>query len=235
MPDKLDKKLTNIEEKLGGTETVPAYVQDRLGWHLDYIESLIGGGGGDVQLKTLNNEELKGEGNIEIPVVTANPETTGEETKLNSLQVGNNKFLLGGAGGGHCYIIWYNRGSGWPLYFIYYFSPTDNLDFAGIRQELLDNNYTSVTNFLRVVGFYSPNFSGSWGSDTTVPETVDQFTISGIYALDNVSSTIYIRGRRIKTKFDTTTKAILGVRVDENPANYASFTDSSYTTITKIY
>ena len=46
MPDKLDKKLTNIEEKLGGTETVPAYVQDRLGWHLDYIESLIGGGGG---------------------------------------------------------------------------------------------------------------------------------------------------------------------------------------------
>ena len=46
MPDKLDKKLTKIEEKLGGTESVPAYVQDRLGWHLDYIESLIGGSGG---------------------------------------------------------------------------------------------------------------------------------------------------------------------------------------------
>ena len=96
MSDKLEEKLTNIEEKLGGTEEVPADSQDKLGWHLDYIESLIGGSGGDVQLKTLNNEELKGEGNIEIPVVTANPETTGEETALNSLQVGDNKFVLGG-------------------------------------------------------------------------------------------------------------------------------------------
>lgn len=46
MPDKLEVKLTNIEEKLGGTEEVPTDSQDKLGWHLDYIESLIGGGGG---------------------------------------------------------------------------------------------------------------------------------------------------------------------------------------------
>lgn len=44
--DKLGKKLVSIENKLGGSEPVPSSVQDKLGWHLEYIESLIGGGGG---------------------------------------------------------------------------------------------------------------------------------------------------------------------------------------------
>lgn len=55
MPDRLNEKLINIEEKLGGTETVPAYVQDRLNWHLDYIESLIGGGGGGASGKVFTD------------------------------------------------------------------------------------------------------------------------------------------------------------------------------------
>lgn len=138
------------------------------------------------------------------------------------------------SGGGHCYLLWYNRGSGFPLYHIYYFSPNDNLDFAGIRSELLNNGYTGSSSFLRVVGFYSPNYSGSWGSSSTVPSTVEQYEISGIYALSNVQSTIYIRGRLIKTTYDTGTKTIVGVEVSENPSNYSSF-HIDYTTITKIF
>ncbi len=49
--DKLGRKLVSIENKLGGSEPVPANVQDPLGWHLNYIESLIeqgGGEGGDI-------------------------------------------------------------------------------------------------------------------------------------------------------------------------------------------
>jgi hypothetical protein len=41
----LNDKLVAIEEKLGGTEPMPVGTQDALGWHLDYIESLIDGGG----------------------------------------------------------------------------------------------------------------------------------------------------------------------------------------------
>jgi len=44
MGNTLNEKLVNIEIKLGGTEPAPE-VADKLGWHLDYIESLIGGGG----------------------------------------------------------------------------------------------------------------------------------------------------------------------------------------------
>ena len=49
MPDKLETKLRSIESELGGSETVPPCADDKLGWHLDYIEELIeeGGGGGD--------------------------------------------------------------------------------------------------------------------------------------------------------------------------------------------
>lgn len=74
---KLEEKLVNIEHKLGGTEKAPKH-GDKLGWHLDYIESLIGGGGGgDVELKTINNESLKGTGNIEILGVPASQEGDG--------------------------------------------------------------------------------------------------------------------------------------------------------------
>ena len=44
MADALDTKLRNIEKALGGEEVYPFDVQDKLGWHLDYIESLIKGG-----------------------------------------------------------------------------------------------------------------------------------------------------------------------------------------------
>ena len=50
--DKLGKKLVSIENKLGGSEPVPSNVQDKLGWHLDYIESLIEGGGGGGSMST---------------------------------------------------------------------------------------------------------------------------------------------------------------------------------------
>jgi hypothetical protein len=43
--DELKNKLISIENKLGGTEQAPE-VEDKLGWHLDYIESLIDSGSG---------------------------------------------------------------------------------------------------------------------------------------------------------------------------------------------
>ena len=46
MADKLETKLVKIEKSLGGSESVPLDVTDKLGWHLDYIESLIKGSSG---------------------------------------------------------------------------------------------------------------------------------------------------------------------------------------------
>ena len=68
----LESKLVKIESALGGDTPTPS-VDDKLGWHLDYIEDLIqeGGGGGDVQLKTINGQSLKGEGNIAITTYQA--------------------------------------------------------------------------------------------------------------------------------------------------------------------
>lgn len=97
MAKSLDKSLQNIENKLGSSEIPPAELEDKLGWHLDKIESLIGGGSGgkaewgaiegtlsdqeDLQtaldkkqsklvsgenIKTINNESILGEGNINI-------------------------------------------------------------------------------------------------------------------------------------------------------------------------
>lgn len=43
--DKLKQKLVNIEKALGGKHIIPQ-TDDLLGWHLDYIESLIKEGGG---------------------------------------------------------------------------------------------------------------------------------------------------------------------------------------------
>lgn len=68
--DKLDNKLTNIEVALGGTESMPENTEDKLGWHLDYIEELAEAGG-DVELKTINGQDLHGEGNIEIKTYQA--------------------------------------------------------------------------------------------------------------------------------------------------------------------
>lgn len=78
----LEEALTNIETKLGGSEKPHM----DLGEHLEYIESLIGGGSGggnvddvkvngtsvvenktaDIKLKTINNETITGAGNIDI-------------------------------------------------------------------------------------------------------------------------------------------------------------------------
>ena len=84
MAKDLEESLVNIEKKLGGTEKPE--LKD-LGDHLDYIESLIGGGSGggsvddvkvngtsvvedgvaNVQLKTVHGNSVAGEGNIEVP------------------------------------------------------------------------------------------------------------------------------------------------------------------------
>ena len=71
--DKLNQRLKSIEAKLGSTEPVPAYESDPLDWHLRKIESLIGGGGGDIELKTINGQSIKGEGNISITTYQAFP------------------------------------------------------------------------------------------------------------------------------------------------------------------
>ncbi len=50
--DKLAKELRDIEKALGGDETLPdSYykAEDKLGWHLDYIEDLIEEGGSGTQ------------------------------------------------------------------------------------------------------------------------------------------------------------------------------------------
>ena len=82
MADKLETKLRKIEDALGGTKPTPN-IEDKLGWHLDYIEDLIeeGGGGGGT-------------------TVIANPEMSGDEDDLVGLQVGNTKYKVSGEGGG---------------------------------------------------------------------------------------------------------------------------------------
>ena len=60
----LESKLKKIESALGGDKDTPE-VYDKLGWHLDYIEELVQEGG-DVELKTINGQDLHGEGDIEI-------------------------------------------------------------------------------------------------------------------------------------------------------------------------
>ena len=65
--DKLAKELRDIEKALGGDETLPdSYYKsdDKLGWHLDYIEDLIEEGGGSKTFKTIDGESIEGEGNI---------------------------------------------------------------------------------------------------------------------------------------------------------------------------
>ena len=60
----LESKLKKIESALGGDKDTPE-VYDKLGWHLDYIEELVQEGG-DIELKTINGQDLHGEGDIEI-------------------------------------------------------------------------------------------------------------------------------------------------------------------------
>ena len=54
--DKLNHKLAKIEKKLGSEEVCPDNVGDKLGWHLDKIESLIGGSGGTSDYNDLENK-----------------------------------------------------------------------------------------------------------------------------------------------------------------------------------
>lgn len=100
MADSLEKKLRNIENALGGDALPPEHTNDRLGWHLDYIESLIDDGG-DVQLKTINDESLKGEGNISLePSLPSKTGHAGQFLKVNSNADGFEYGNAGGGGGG---------------------------------------------------------------------------------------------------------------------------------------
>ena len=74
MADKLETKLRKIEDALGGTEPTPD-TEDKLGWHLDYIEELAQEGGGGT-------------------TVVANPEMSGDEDDLVGLQVGETKYKV---------------------------------------------------------------------------------------------------------------------------------------------
>ena len=68
--DALGYRLTKIENALGGDTPIPN-VEDKLGWHLEYIEELIQEGGSGSQLKTINGQDLHGEGNIAITTYQA--------------------------------------------------------------------------------------------------------------------------------------------------------------------
>jgi len=70
--DRLDDHLKNIASALGGSGTPTT--EDKLDWYLNNITSLIEGGGGSaIQLKTINGQDLQGEGNIEITTYQAFP------------------------------------------------------------------------------------------------------------------------------------------------------------------
>ena len=60
--DKLNEKLISIERALGGEPVIPQ-TDDVLGWHLDYIESLIeeGGGGGGEGIKVVDFGTIDGD------------------------------------------------------------------------------------------------------------------------------------------------------------------------------
>ena len=86
MADKLQQHLVNIEEALGGAGDLPTGNVDKLDWHLTKIEELLEGGTGggnvddvkvngesvledkvaNINLKTINNSDVNGEGNIEV-------------------------------------------------------------------------------------------------------------------------------------------------------------------------
>ena len=94
MADRLEQHLVNIEKDLGGDGKLPPnYNQvDKLDWHLDKIESLLSGGVGgnvddvkvngesvledkvaNINLKTINGEDVNGTGNIAITTYQAFP------------------------------------------------------------------------------------------------------------------------------------------------------------------
>ena len=73
----LEEALTNIESKLGGS----AKKHMDLGEHLEYIESLISSGGSGT-------------------AVEANPEVSGSEPSLNSIKIGDNKYIIPQGGSG---------------------------------------------------------------------------------------------------------------------------------------
>ena len=125
MADRLEQHLVNIEKDLGGDGKLPKnYDQiDKLEWHLDKIEDLLEGGTGggsvddvkvngesvvedkiaNINLKTINNESIAGDGNINIPAgseVVANPTLAGTEATLEGLQVGDTKYAVPQGGGG---------------------------------------------------------------------------------------------------------------------------------------
>ena len=68
MADRLAEILENVETTLGSTDKMPADTKDALEWHLNKLSALLAdiAAGGDIELKTINGQELKGEGNIAI-------------------------------------------------------------------------------------------------------------------------------------------------------------------------
>ena len=71
--DKLDDHLKKISSTLGGQGE--SATGDKLDWYLNNITTLLenGGGGSTVELKTINDQDLHGEGNIEITTYQAFP------------------------------------------------------------------------------------------------------------------------------------------------------------------
>lgn len=100
--NKLEKKLMDIEGKIGEEAICPDNVEDRLEWHLDKIESLIGGGSGGIEDVKVNDSSVVSEGVANINLKTINSESiTGEGNLVIS-------------GGSDVYVHYINFGGGSP-------------------------------------------------------------------------------------------------------------------------
>ena len=157
--DELTEKLVSIENKLGGSQEAPE-TDDKLGWHLSYIESLIGGGSSDavedvklngdsvvedkvasINLKTVNSESIIGSGDITIPSgseVVANPTLEGDEGSLTGLEVDGTKYKMPKGSEAHCYEVQFMDYYGTTNYgYCHYYTDNDSItDAEGLNNDL---------------------------------------------------------------------------------------------------
>ncbi len=86
---RLEEHLMLIETKLGGTKKAPPVTKDRLDWHLDYIESLISGGGGSgISDVKVNDTSIVNEGIANLKTKSTYDPDTNKIVTENDLTSG---------------------------------------------------------------------------------------------------------------------------------------------------
>ncbi len=85
---RLEEHLMLIETKLGGTEKAPPVTKDRLDWHLDYIESLISGGGSSISDVKVNDTSIVTDGIANLKTKSTYDPDTNKIVTENDLTSG---------------------------------------------------------------------------------------------------------------------------------------------------